>query len=48
MNKKDLRNFIRMQKGQFSVAELRELSAPIIRRLLVHQSVKNAHTLLMY
>ena len=48
MDKKDLRNFIRMQKGQFSVAELRELSAPIIRRLLVHPSVKNAHTLLMY
>lgn len=48
MDKKDLRNFIRMQKGQFSSDELRELSFPILRRLLSHPRVKNAHVILMY
>ncbi len=48
MNKKDLRQFIRMQKGQFTQKELDELSLPIMKRLLAHPRIKQAHTLLMY
>lgn len=48
MDKKDLRQFIRMQKGQFTQKELEELSLAIIKRLLAHPRVKQAHTLMMY
>ncbi|MBR1401146.1 MAG: 5-formyltetrahydrofolate cyclo-ligase [Prevotella sp.] len=48
MDKKDLRKFIRMQKSMFSNEKLDELSQPIIKRLLAHPRVKNAHTILMY
>ena len=48
MNKKDLRQFIRMQKGQFSPAQLEELSLPVIKRLLVHPRIKQAQVILMY
>lgn len=48
MNKKDLRNFVRMQKGQFSSNELRELSLPVMRRLMAHPRIKNASVILMY
>ena len=48
MDKKDLRQFIRMQKGQFTQKKLEELSLPIIKRLLAHPRVKQAHTLMMY
>lgn len=48
MHKKDLRQFIRMQKGQFSQTQLVELSVPIIKRLLAHPRIKQAQTILMY
>ena len=48
MDKKELRNYIRMQKRQFSGEQLRELSLPVIRRLMVHPRVKNASVILMY
>ena len=48
MNKKDLRQFIRMQKGQFSPAQLEELSLPVIKRLLAHPRIKQAQVILMY
>ena len=48
MNKKDLRAFIRLQKGMFTPQQLDEQSAEIIRRLLVHPRIKNAACILMY
>jgi len=48
MDKKDLRTFVRMQKGQFSKQELENLSVPIIKKLLVHPHVKRAQTVMMY
>ena len=48
MNKKDLRAFIRIQKGMFTPQQLDEQSAAIIRRLLAHPRVKNAQTMLLY
>ena len=48
MNKKDLRAFIRMQKGMFSVEQLQNMSDDIIRRLMAHPRIKNANTILMY
>lgn len=48
MNKKDLRAFIRIQKGMFTPQQLDEQSAAIIRRLLAHPRVKGAQTILLY
>ena len=48
MNKKDLRAFIRMQKGMFSVEQLQNMSDDIIRHLMAHPRIKNANTILMY
>ena len=48
MNKKDLRAFIRMQKGMFTPQQLDEQSAVVIRRLMAHPRVKNAGCVLMY
>lgn len=48
MNKKDLRSFIRLQKGMFTPQQLDEQSAAIVSRLLVHPRMKNAGTVLMY
>ena len=48
MNKKDLRAFIRMQKGMFSVEQLQNMSDDIIRRLMAHPRIKNANAILMY
>lgn len=48
MNKKDLRQFIRMQKGRFSPMQLEELSLPVIKRLLAHPRIKQAQVILMY
>ena len=48
MDKKDLRQFIRMQKGQFSQEELDALSHPIVQRLLAHPRIKQGSTILMY
>lgn len=48
MEKKDLRNFIRMQKKMFSQQQLDELSAEIIGRLMTSPRLKAAKTILMY
>lgn len=48
MNKKDLRAFIRIQKGMFTPQQLDEQSAVVIRRLMAHPRVKNAGCVLMY
>lgn len=48
MDKKDLRQFIRMQKGQFSPAQLEEFSLPVIKRLLAHPRIKQAQVIMMY
>ena len=48
MEKKDLRNFIRMQKKMFSQQQLDELSEQIISRLMASPKVKAAKTVLMY
>ena len=48
MEKKDLRNFIRMQKKMFSQQQLDELSEQIIGRLMASPKVKAAKTVLMY
>jgi 5-formyltetrahydrofolate cyclo-ligase len=48
MDKKDLRQFIRMQKGQFSTAQLEAFSLPIVKRLLAHPRIKQAQVILMY
>ena len=48
MEKKDLRNFIRMQKKMFSQQQLDELSEQIIDRLMASPKVKAAKTVLMY
>lgn len=48
MEKKDLRNFIRMQKKMFSQQQLEELSTEIIGRLMASPKLKAAKTVLMY
>ena len=48
MDKKDLRQFIRMQKGLFSPKQLEEFSLPVIKRLLAHPRIKQAQVIMMY
>ena len=48
MLKAELRKEIRRRKGQYSTAELKALSAPIISRLMAHPRVRKASTILMY
>lgn len=48
MEKKDLRNFIRLQKRMFSNQQLAELSEQIIARLMASPKLKAAKTVLMY
>ena len=48
MEKKDLRNFIRIQKKMFSQQQLDELSEQIISRLMASPKLKAAKTVLMY
>ena len=48
MEKKDLRKFIRMQKGMFSAEELETMSEVVISKMMAHPSVKRASTILMY
>lgn len=48
MKKSDVRKYIRMQKQLYSDDELRQLSAPIVSRLMAHPRVKSAKTILMY
>ena len=48
MDKKDLRQFIRMQKGQFSTAQLEAFSLPIVKRLLAHPRTKQAQVIRKY
>ena len=48
MNKKELRQFIRMQKRMYSPEQLKEMSEAIIAKLMVHPRVKAAKTIMMY
>lgn len=48
MDKKELRTYIRNKKRQFSDEQLRELSLPVICRLLSHPVIAEAKTILMY
>ncbi|MBO4826397.1 MAG: 5-formyltetrahydrofolate cyclo-ligase [Prevotella sp.] len=48
MTKQELRQFIRMQKRQFTSQQLSELSLPVIKRLMAHPKVKAAKTIMMY
>ena len=48
MDKKDLRQFIRMQKRQFTSQQLSELSLAVTDRLRAHPKVKAANIILMY
>ena len=48
MNKKELRQFIRMQKRMYSPEQLKEMSEAIIAKLMVHPRVKGAKTIMMY
>lgn len=48
MNKSELRQFIRLQKRQFTSQQLRELSFPVLNRLTAHPRVKAAKTIMMY
>ena len=48
MDKKDLRKFIRMQKGMFSAEQLEDMSSAVISKLMAHPSVKGANTILVY
>lgn len=48
MTKSELRAHIRALKQQFTPHQLQAMSAPIIERLLNHERVKSATTILMY
>lgn len=48
MNKKELRQFVRMQKQQYSTERLQQLSDGIMAKLMVHPRVKAARTIMMY
>ena len=48
MDKKDLRRFIRMQKGNCSAEELNGMSDAVVAQLTAHPRVKAAGTLLVY
>ena len=48
MNKKELRQFIRMQKRMYTQEQLDDQSKVIIGKLLVHPKVKQAKTVMMY
>ena len=48
MTKEELRQAIRQQKRHFSAEQLREMSLPIIERLLDHPRVRQASSILLY
>lgn len=48
MTKKELRQFVRMQKRMYTQEQLDQMSKPIIAKLMVHPRVKNAKTIMMY
>lgn len=48
MTKKELRQFVRLQKQMFTPEQLKEMSADIIAKLMVHPRIKNARTVMMY
>lgn len=48
MDKKELRKYIRERKRQFSGEALDELSLSVMSRLLAHEAVIGARTILMY
>lgn len=48
MDKSTLRQEIRQRKRQFTGEQLRELSFPILQRLLSHPRIRQANTILLY
>lgn len=48
MNKKELREYIKSQKGLFSSQQLKEISMPIIARLTSLECFKEANNILLY
>ena len=48
MKKEELRTHIRMMKGQFTEAQLRDMSARVTARLLANPAISGADTILMY
>lgn len=48
MDKKELRHLIRQRKKEFTEPQLTELSIPIMQRLLRHEKIASAKTVLMY
>ena len=48
MQKRELRQEIRNRKRQFTEEQLREMSLPIINKLLAHPRVSNAKTIMLY
>lgn len=48
MDKATLRQEIRQRKRQFTSEQLRELSFPVLQRLLSHPRIKQANTILLY
>ena len=48
MDKKALRQEIRLRKRQFNGEQLRQLSLAVVQRLLAHPQVVQAHTVMFY
>lgn len=48
MDKKELRKQVRIMKRQFSAAQLKQMSAEVIRKLLSEPEVKRSEVILMY
>ena len=48
MNKAELRHEIRKRKGEFSQQQLDELSLAVVEKILSHEKVKEASTILLY
>ena len=48
MDKSQLRNEIRLRKRQFTAQQLYEMSLPAIQRLLAHNRLREARTIMLY
>lgn len=48
MLKQELRTIIKERKRQFTQQQLRELSLPAIKKLMNHQAIKGAKTIMLY
>lgn len=48
MNKQALRQYIRQQKKAYTPNELKQLSIPIVKKLLCHPRILSAKTILLY